>query len=280
MIAAMRDDRGDRILHPIAHSMRAQIVEYQHFAFERDPVRFAVRCAGRRVVAGTDALQQVLIVKEHGLEPACDQPLDHRYGQVCFASAGIADEQQTFLPGQNREVIRVLSRGGRSVLERTVRNGIIRSRVEILERGIAIKRRDVGGAQETLRTSAQRTVAAFRAFQAVTFHDAEPATAADRADRFFLSHRSPVHSMAASNSPATTVSPARACNKTTRPARGAGISFCIFIASTTTIPCPAATSAPSSTSKRTTLPGIVAISSSLPPACAAAPGFISRGSIT
>ena len=43
------------------------------------------------------------------------------------------------------------------------------------------------------------------------------------------------------------------------------ISFCIFIASTTTIPCPASTASPAATSTRTTLPGMGAATFCTPP---------------
>src|ERR1039458_6026142 len=70
---------------------------------------------------------------------------------------------------------------------------------------------------------------------------------------------SPSYSIAASTSPAATVAPSRAVSETTRPAFGAFISFCIFIASITNRPWPAATISPSATSRRTILPGMAAV---------------------
>ena len=50
------------------------------------------------------------------------------------------------------------------------------------------------------------------------------------------------HSITASTSPPLTVAPTSTFTVTTFPARGDFISFCIFIASTTTMPSPASTS--------------------------------------
>src|SRR4029079_10551496 len=72
------------------------------------------------------------------------------------------------------------------------------------------------------------------------------------------------HSTTASTSPAFTVSPGFTLIDTTTPSRGDFISFCIFIASTTTTPVPFSTLAPASTCTRTTLPGIGATIFSTP----------------
>jgi TolB-like protein/DNA-binding winged helix-turn-helix (wHTH) protein len=68
------------------------------------------------------------------------------------------------------------------------------------------------------------------------------------------------HSTTASTSPAFTAEFSLATSLRTTPFFGDLISFCIFIASTTTMPWPASTSLPSSTSTRTTFPGIGATS--------------------
>src|SRR5688572_3879709 len=77
-----------------------------------------------------------------------------------------------------------------------------------------------------------------------------------------------IHSIMASTSPPLTVVPTSTFNVTTVPAFGAFISFCIFMASTTTMPAPASTDAPCATSTRTTFPGIGATIRAAPSASA------------
>src|SRR6185369_966922 len=73
-----------------------------------------------------------------------------------------------------------------------------------------------------------------------------------------------LYSTTARTSPAFTVSPGLTLIETTTPSRGDFISFCIFIASTTTTPAPFSTLAPASVCTRTTLPGIGARISAAP----------------
>src|ERR1043165_668668 len=72
------------------------------------------------------------------------------------------------------------------------------------------------------------------------------------------------HSITASISPAFMVSPGFTLIDTTTPSRGDFISFCIFIASTTTTPAPFSIAAPASVSTRTTLPCMGAMISAPP----------------
>src|SRR5262245_50566340 len=76
--------------------------------------------------------------------------------------------------------------------------------------------------------------------------------------------KNPHHSITARTSPAFTVSPGFTLIDTTTPARGDFISFCIFIASTTSTPAPLSTVAPASVCTRTTLPGMGATISATP----------------
>ena len=66
----------------------------------------------------------------------------------------------------------------------------------------------------------------------------------------------PLHSISNSRSPPSTDWPATTCTVFTTPGRSAWISFCIFIASSTTKPWPAATCVPGSTRIETTRPGM------------------------
>ena len=50
--------------------MRAQIVEQERFGIEREAVSLAVGGAGGLVVAGANAVEQVLIIEEEALESA------------------------------------------------------------------------------------------------------------------------------------------------------------------------------------------------------------------
>ena len=74
-------------------------------------------------------------------------------------------------------------------------------------------------------------------------------------------------------SPAFTACPFTTSNFSMLPALGDFTSFCIFIASTTTIPWPAATTSPAFTNKRITFPGIGAVTCCRPSAKIAPPPF-------
>src|SRR2546425_818091 len=70
--------------------------------------------------------------------------------------------------------------------------------------------------------------------------------------------------------------------RVTRPSLGAGSSFSIFIASTTTTPCPAFTSCPSRASTAAILPGMIARTSTGPSctsAAAAAAALVQEGPV-
>ena len=64
LIAAMRDDGGYGIFHPIGDAMRAQIVEQQHFDIQYRAIGFTIGCARGSVVTRTDAVQQILVIEE------------------------------------------------------------------------------------------------------------------------------------------------------------------------------------------------------------------------
>ena len=103
LIAAVGDDGGHGIFHPIADAARAQVVQQQQLDIERRAVGFAVADAGGGVPTFLDAVQQVLVIKKKSFEAAGDQNPQRGHGQVRLAGAGIADQQQA-RAGRPREI--------------------------------------------------------------------------------------------------------------------------------------------------------------------------------
>ena len=92
MIAAMRNNRCHRVLHPIRHAMRAQVIQQQDFGIQRHAVRFLVRRVGVGIVAGTDTIQKTFVVAESAFEALVDDGAQRSDSEVGFASAGGANQ--------------------------------------------------------------------------------------------------------------------------------------------------------------------------------------------
>jgi hypothetical protein len=69
MVIPVGHNRRYGIFHPIRDTVRTDIVKQEHFCLKRDPICLTVTRADRFVVAGTDAFEQILIVKENSFVP-------------------------------------------------------------------------------------------------------------------------------------------------------------------------------------------------------------------
>src|SRR5258708_28890298 len=84
-----------RVPNPISRLRRPQFVEHQHFGLEDRRQYLQLGLTNLRVVAVLDLLQQVAIVVEQpGGSALGDQRLQDPHGQVGFADADRAGEQQ------------------------------------------------------------------------------------------------------------------------------------------------------------------------------------------
>src|SRR6185437_8575948 len=90
----------------------------------------------------------------------------------------------------------------------------------------------------------------------------------------------PAYSISASSWPVATVSPLATARRTSAPDFGARTSFCIFMASSTSTPCPHCTASPACASRRTTFPAMGALRRTRPDCSALRCASAWRGSCT
>src|ERR1035437_6673942 len=171
VIAAVGDDGGDGILHPIGNAVRAQVVEQEDFAVERHAVSLLVGGVGTGVVARADAVEQSLEIREDAFKALLHDAAEGGHGEVGLAGAGFADQKQAgILAG--RERVGVVPHLVQHALEFLHGIGL-----EILKRRAAIKRRDLGALLQPFGAALGKASAAFGARDARAFDD-DPAGAA------------------------------------------------------------------------------------------------------
>jgi hypothetical protein len=90
MVAPMGHYTGDRILHPIGYTVRAQIVQKKHLCIQRHTVRLLIGGIGIGIVARPDAVKEGLVIGENTLEPLLNDPPERRDGEVSLPGPGLA----------------------------------------------------------------------------------------------------------------------------------------------------------------------------------------------
>ena len=170
VIAAVGDDGSDGILHPIRDAVRAQVVQQQDLTIQRHAVGLLVGGVGSGIVAGADAVQQSLEIREDAFESLLHDAAERGHGEVGLARAGFADQQQARVRAE-RELVGVALHGTHHALE-----FLHPLRLEILERRVAIERRDLRALLQPFGAARRQAGAAFGARDAGTFDD-DPAGA-------------------------------------------------------------------------------------------------------
>ncbi len=163
--------------HPFGSAMRAEIVQQQNLGFERGAIGFLVRGAGSRVVTGTNAVQQILVIEEDAFVAAVQQFLHRGDGQMSLARAGLADQQEAGVVRGRKILDEALDLDKCSAQARGA--GIIVLDIEVLQRGALIVGRNASRILEGGRKSRRRAGAALRAGEAGTLHYLPPGAFAD-----------------------------------------------------------------------------------------------------
>src|ERR1035438_324341 len=173
----MGDNRTNRVFDPGRDLLGAEVVNHERRNLKRLAVCSPIGEVGIGVVAGSDAVEQIMIIPEKPRVTLGQYGAKSSYGEMCFPAARIAHEQKAG-PRLVRESTHVLPHGHERHKNSVAGIRVFGPRnVEVLKRSFRVKRWDVGALLQSLGFSCQEAGAAFGATDAGAFDD-DPAGAA------------------------------------------------------------------------------------------------------